>query len=72
MAWLRVPHDLSQVAHVDLLAAYQAGVEILLIVSRIAFVPVAGNRWGTTRCGTYQAAACLLSPAALGTDAPEP
>lgn len=39
---LLVPNHLPQVAHVDLLTARQAGIEIVVVISRLAAVLLAG------------------------------
>ena len=45
MLWALMPDDLPQVAHVDLLSANRAGVEIIHLVGGLASVQLAGDRW---------------------------
>ncbi|WP_348630379.1 hypothetical protein [Mesorhizobium sp. M7A.F.Ca.US.006.04.2.1] len=45
MLWLLVPNHLPQVAHVDLLTANRAGIEIVVLVGWLAAVLLAGNGW---------------------------
>lgn len=40
-----VPNDLAQVAHVDLLTANRAGIEIVVLVGWLAPVQLAGDWW---------------------------
>lgn len=45
--WLLVPNHLPQVAHVDLLTANRAGIEVVVVVLvlRLAAVLLAGDGW---------------------------
>ncbi|WP_348628799.1 hypothetical protein [Mesorhizobium sp. M7A.F.Ca.CA.001.16.1.1] len=48
MLWLLVPNHLPQVAHVDLLSARRAGIEVVVLIGWFAAVLLAGNGWSTS------------------------
>jgi hypothetical protein len=45
MLWPLVPNDLAQVVHVDLLTGNRTGIEVVILVGRLATVPLARDGW---------------------------